>query len=444
MSYQVGRGSQAWAGFSQADHAMVHKDPVNFIVFKTLPLKQDVKFPEIPVLTPGMQEPINYRYEGLHSVSGSAQTPFYPEQSLSLLKGVLTGVTPTDLTGAWNHKFLGEDTVPNVPFCFTQFEDLSNMNLVGCYPTGVDIEMDKGNPVMLTYPIVGMHGFDQIGVAGTSTGQNAISFSSPIVLVVNVSDRIKLAVDGGSATEVIIPAASYSTAAALIAAINTAIEGTAGLTDKYKRPLVACFLNSASKIEFYSGTKGTGSSVAWTAGTDDAGTLLGRGTPVEAAGIATMSKPSESVIQPFINTQTTMTLDGVNIPGVDKAKISIKSGLDLHQIVGYFFPTLPIIKSRRSVTGTLDVAFTDVNWLVKHLANTTFALLFTLETGVIIGSTAYTYKATIRLNSCKSTKTPVPNVSGTGHITQSIEFKAYADAVYQDVEIDVVNSLATV
>ena len=449
MGYNVARGTAAWAGMAQSDSVLVHKDPTDFIVLKAMALKQDVKISPIPVLTPGMQEPINYRYEGMHAVTGNVQTPFYPEQALGLLKAFFGVETPTTLiSGAYSHKFTGQDTVLAVPLSFTQYEDLSCMNLLGCFPNSLEIDIDKGNPVELNYGIVGMHGFDQIGMAGKSIAGTAISFSSPIVLVLNTSDEIKLAVDGGTATQVQIAAGSYATATALATAINAAISGTATLLDGYKKPVVACFIDPVtSKVTFYSATKGATSSVVWTAGTNDAGTLLGHGTPVETVGAATNTKPTESTVQPFIATKATISLGNptlVEVPGIEKAKITIKNGLGLQEVVGYSFGNQPIITGRRAVTGSLDLVFTDPTWLTKYLANTTFTLHVELLTGVAIGSTAYNYQAEIYLHSCKATKIPLPVVSGQGPIKQTIEFQAFYDVTYQDVEIDLQNSLATI
>lgn len=532
----VGRGTQAWAGFSVADSPLVHKDPQTFIVQKTFGLKQDVKWNPIPVLTPGMQEPVGYRFEGMHSVAGNIQTPLYPEQTIALLKSafggatscatlvkvvitpwtsssslhfqvnsettiklstgdnvygdtctlvglfnaavgsvvtatlvdegspalglILTGSEPFSLTitaggggtgatqqalSGYTHTFKGQDSVPDVPLAFTLFEDLSCMNLVGCYPTSFDLEIDKGNPVQLNMTMVGMHGFDQKGTAGSSVGQNAITF--PVVLVAGVNDQIKLAVDGGSAVDVTIAADTYADAAALEDAINDAISGTASLLDTYRRALAACYVNSASKFVIYSGSKGTTSSVAWTAGTHDASADLSKGTPVEAAGAATNVKPSESAIQPFITTRATLKLggpNGVEIPGVEKVKISVNNGMGLLETIGYFFSHIPYINKRREVKVSVDMAFTDPTVLSKFLANTTISFYVLLETGVPIGATSDTYKAEIFLNYCKITKTPLPNVSGQSYIKQTIEAQAFADPTYQDVQINVVNSLPIV
>jgi hypothetical protein len=532
----VGRGTQAWAGFAVADSPLVHKDPQNFIVQKTFGLKQNVKWNPIPVLTPGMQEPVGYLFEGMHSVAGNVQTPLYPEQTMALLKSVFGGVaascimkakvvitidgssstmhlkvndeptisvnltaykdadtetlladvnaasgsvvtatyvddgdhalgiiltgsalfnavadanggsavTVTTMSG-YTHKLLGRDTVPNVPLAFTFYEDLSCMNLVGCYPTSFDLEIDKGNPVQLNMTMVGMHGFDQKGTAGSSVGQNAITF--PVVLVAGVNDQIKLAVDGGTAVDVTIAADSYANAAALEDAINDAIAGTASLLDTYRRALAACYVNTASKFVIYSGSKGTTSSVAWTAGTNDASADLSKGTPVEAAGAATNVKPSESAIQPFITTRAILKLggpNGVEIPGVEKVKISVNNGMGLLETIGFYFAHIPVINKRREVKVTFDMAFTDTSFLSKFLVNDTISLYMLLETGVAIGSTADKYKAEIFLNSCKILKTPLPNVSGQGYIKQTVEAQAFADPTYQDIELDVTNSQATV
>ena len=536
----VARGTQAWAGFAVSDNPLVHKDPQDFIVQKSFGLKQDVKWNPIPVLTPGMQEPINYRYEGMHSVAGNVQTPLYPEQSLALLEscfgnvvsGTMSGTlvvthsasaTSLDLTinkktgseamieifgfadivhdtealytainGAvgsvvtatyvdagdhslgliltgselftvsiyspspsqenatftpsegYTHQFLGQDTVPNVPLCFTLYEDISCMNLVGCYPTNFDIEIDKGNPVQITYGFVGMHGFDQKGTAGVCVGENSIGGNLPVVIVLNISDQIKLAIDGGTATEITIAAGSYATVDALAAAINTAIENTSALLDTYRRPMVVCIADPTKRVAFYSGSKGTSSSVAWTAGTNDASGLLGN-SQAGVAGSATNVKPSESTIQPFITTKARLFLggpSGVEIPGVEKMKISVNNGMGLLETIGFYFAHIPVIHKRREIKVTIDLAYTDTSILAKFLANTTIALYALLETGVAIGSTSDKYQAEIFLNSCKILKTPLPAVSGQDYIKQTIEAQAFADNTYQDIEIIVKNSRA--
>jgi hypothetical protein len=534
MAYTAGRGTAAWSGFAVSDHPFVHKDADTFLVQKSFGLKQDVKWNIIPVITPGMQEPLSYRVEGLHTVAGNVQVPFYPELALALLKGLLATVTETDVVlkqinvaitnddgshhitfqinsetpivldttgdisidtstlidlinfasgvvtasyfdvpnniikligsadfsltitpdstdtasqtlytnGAVTHKFIGSETVPNVYYSFQQYEDLSCMNLVGCVPNQLEIDIEKGNPIQLNYGFIGMHGFDQKGTQGKSTGQNAISF--PVTLVVSTSDQIKLAVDGGSAIEVTIPAAAYSTGETLSAAINTAIESTTTLLDTYRRPKVACYVNSANKLVFYSGTKGSASTVAWTAGTNDASTLLGKGTQTETAGAATNAvAPTGSSIQPFIATRAILKLAGVEVPGVEKIKIVANNGIVAQDVVGYSFSPQPVIGKRREIKITVDCVFTDPSWLAKFVANTTAQIEVDLETATPIVGT-HNYAGKIYLNACKVVSIPLPNVSGPGVIKQQLTLQAYEDVTHQDIEIDVTNNLATV
>ena len=108
--------------------------------------------------------------------------------------------------------------------------------------------------------------------AGTSVGAD-ISGSLPITITPDTNDDIKLAVDGGAAVEYMIAAAEYTTGDLLVAAINTAIADS-GATASW----------DTNHIVFTSDTVGSGSSVAVTAGTNDATADLGFSSPTETDG----------------------------------------------------------------------------------------------------------------------------------------------------------------
>jgi hypothetical protein len=540
----VGRGTQAWAGFSIQDDPLVHKDPQSFIVQKSFGLKQDVKWQPIPVLTPGMQEPIGYRFEGMHAVAGNAQTPLYPEQTIGLLKSVFgsvtsaylkvevvlttdnssqtinfkvnsettiplstTGVkaddtetllaainavttsvvtasyvdagdhslgiylhgteyftltitptgtsvaTQTAVAGSNAHKFLGQDTVPNVPLAFTFYEDLSQMNLVGCYPTSFDLEIDKGNPVQLTMAFAGMHGYDQKGSAPVH-GIHGDVGGGPLTFPRTTSGAyMTVIVNGGASVHVAIPDATYATAAALQQAINDAVAAMPALVDSYRRPICIFQIDSTTHypgtlpasptLYGYTDAKGSAKSINFTS----VGVFPGTTSDLDIAGSDTPTKPSESAIQPFIATKVRAFIGGktgTEIPGVEKLKISMNNGMGLLETIGFYFAHIPVIHKRRTVTVNLDLAYTDPTFLSKFLVNDTISIYALLETGVAIGSTGDTYKAEIYLNSCKITKIPLPNVSGQDYIKQTIEAQAFYDADHQDIEIQMVNSLASV
>jgi hypothetical protein len=353
----------------------------------------------------------------------------------------------------YTHKLVGRDTVPNVPLSFTFYEDLSCMNLVGCYPTSFDIQIDKGNPVQLTMAFAGMHGFDQKGTAAYE-GSGGDTGGGPLTFPVTLSGASITAYLVGGASTAAIPLTdgTYATMDDLIAMINERIAATPAACDAYRRPLFAAkgdmtrlyFGNPSPGIIFYSDAKGSG--VAWDT-INVSGIFPGTTTSWGvAAATDTNVKPSESTIQPFIATKVRLFLggpSGAEIPGVEKLKISVNNGMGLLETIGFYFAHIPVIHKRREVKIQFDMAFTDPTILAKFLANTTIALYVLLETGVAIGSTTDTYKAAIYLNNCKILKTPLPAVSGQEYIKQTVEAQAFADPTYQDIEIDVVNSLPT-
>ena len=298
----------------------------------------------------------------------------------------------------------------------------------------------------------GMHGYDQKGTAATS-GIHGDSEGGPLVFPVTTTNAtLNLTVGSDPQATVVIPDATYATAAALLAAINTAAEATDALLDEYRRPKCAFYIdttlqymgNTSPCIYAYTDGKGAAQTI------DLRSSNLFPGTTIQTPAIAgtdTAVKPSESLIQPFIATKVRAFLGGlggVEIPGVEKMKISVNNGMGLLETIGFYFAHIPVIHKRREVKITLDLAYTDPSFLSKFLVNTTIAFYVLLETGVTIAGTTGKYKAEIFLNTCKILKIPLPNVAGQDYIKQTIEAQTFYDSTYQDILMKVTNSLATV
>jgi hypothetical protein len=446
-----GRGFMGWLGLALADARRVAKDPTEYVLIKaTNALKHTVGFVDREITIPGAAEPDGLRVETSHDVSGSIVTELNPAVGLKLLAQVLQTETDTaNGTNAYDHVFKGADTFGGEGLAITEAIDggggiTSQFNNKGVYLGGVSLDITPHKPITATYQAMGLDAFDQVGTAGTSQGQNAVSL--PVTLVVSTSDQIKLNVSGGGATEVTIAAAVYTTAAALQTAINTAIAGVAALLDANNAPIVACHVDSSNKVNFYSAAKGIAASVAWTAGTHDAGTLLGRGTPVEAAGAATQSNPTPSLtVQPFIADNATVSFAGSTITA-EKVKLDIGLGLAKHDVLGLRYSDQFVLSKRREVKGEIDVLFSDASVYTKFINNTTFALQINLATNVTIptSSPAIPYAGVIILNICKINAAPKPAMAGPGPVKQKISFVAKNDPTYQDVYIKITNGSATV
>ena len=113
--------------------------------------------------------------------------------------------------------------------------------------------------------------------AGTSTGTGT-ALTATNTLTLNTSDQITLAVDGGTAVEITIAAQAGTTAAITLAAVNTAIEASS------LAGTVTASLSADDEIVFTSASTGSSSSVAVTAGTNDARTALGLNTTTAVQG----------------------------------------------------------------------------------------------------------------------------------------------------------------
>ena len=441
MGYPA-RGSELYVGYAPSDTKRVPKDPTLWMECLGIALEPDVAQIKREILRPTAVQYDSQVLLGARSVKGNIKTEFHPEQGMQLLNAILGNVTHNQLggTAAYKHTFTGSDTVPSAEG-FTIFEsmDIIEREFYGCFPTKLGLAFDIGKSVEATYDFIGKDVVSGVGTGGTSRGQNAITFT--VTLVLNTSDQIKLNVDGAGIVEITLTAGAYATSAALVTMINNAINSTSTLLNTMGDPKVACFVDANNKLNFYSATKGAASSVAWTAGTHDASTLLGKGTPVEAVGAATLPTPTYSALQPFIFHQATLLVDGSSVD-VEKLSLSIDIGLQAKNVLGQASLRDVLLGKNRVVTGSIDKWFEDETIINKFRALTSAALKIQLRSGVQVGATAYFYDCDIWLNNIRYGN-PFPKPSGTGPFKQSIPFTAYYDVTYKDVQIDITNSLTT-
>lgn len=430
-------GTNAFIGISESDHIGVPKDPSEYFDAITTGLKGDISPIDVKILRPGVYQDAAQKLQGLRSASGDIKMPFNPTGGIRILKHLLGAVTSTQqgATAAYKHRFLGADTFASESgLSIMVNKDLEAFHYFGMLVNTLTLSFEQGNPVQATYGFVGKDVSTGKGTAGTSTGQNAISF--PVTLVASTSDQIKLAVDGGTAVELTIPAAAYATGAALSAAINTVIAGTSALLDSSRNPEVACYVNSSNKLVFYTADKKSTASVAWTAGTHDAGTLLGRGTPVEAAGANALATPTFTTVLPFIFTQGIVKVDGVEIE-CEKLTLTINNGLIKKNVLGRD-SYVGANKGTRIVSGSFGKWFSETAIYEKFRANSDATIKLELRTGVEC-ATGYYYDCDIFMNKVRYGN-PEPTVPGNDPLKHDVPFTAYyADATYKDIAIDVTN-----
>lgn len=432
-------GSNSFIGYAESNSKQVHRDPTLYGDVTEISMKGEEDKITLNTLRPGRYQTASQILSGLRKVSGGFKYPFHPSDHVILLKHLLGTVSSAQqgATAAYKHSFKGADSLPQFGLSFTKNLDQMVAHYFGVYLNQLTLDFEVGREVQASLEVVGKDMLIGTGLHGTSTGQNAVSL--PVTLVVDTSDQIKLAIDGGSAVEVTITAGVYSTAAALAAAINTAIQGTAGLLDSYRNAKVACRLDSSNKIVFYSATKGAASAVAWTAGTNDAGTLLGRGTPVEAAGATALASPSYSSLNPFIFYHGAVIIDGVEAE-VEKLQLVINNNLQPKNVIGRN-SLVGVNGGARIVSGTITKWLTGSSVWTKFRNGSTATLKLELRTGVE-AATGYNYDCDIWLKDIRYGN-PEPGVTGPDPIKEEVPFTAfYYDATYQDILIELTN-LAT-
>jgi len=446
----IGRSSQGSFGYVKSGLMGVHRDPTKWIALKEAPsFTPEIVQIDTRLFTPGAYHQSLERLQGMFNCSGSFVMSLHPSEGIEFLKGVLGTVTSTELTGAgsgiYEHEFVGGDTVPMTEgFSLTIDYDLKTTYVSGAVVTSIELGAEVNGEVLATVNWIGKKwetGAD--GTSGTSQGQNAVSL--PVTFEVGVSDDFKLAIDGGAAVECTITAGAYSTAATLEAAINAAIKANATLKDSEGEPEVACYVDSANKVNFYTADKGVGASVAWTAGTHSATTLLGMGTPVEAAGTATLATPTYSAVQPYCATHLTVLQDSAAIC-VNSCKISIDAKLAARNCLGKKYLSEVKLDGKREVSLSFTKEYEDETQVDEWKANTDVAYEINLRTGTeIVAASGINYDADIFLKKCLINNSPTPVFNGAGSITQEITAVSfYYDATYKDIKIDVNNTLSSI
>lgn len=121
--------------------------------------------------------------------------------------------------------------------------------------------------------------YTDASTSGKSTG-SVILAAGGYTVTSGASDQLKLAVDGGTAAEITIPAGTYASASAFVTAVNTAINNAPALAGK-----VTAGLTSDGKLSFASAATGTSSGVTVTDGTHAGALGAYVGTATVTAGV---------------------------------------------------------------------------------------------------------------------------------------------------------------
>lgn len=446
----IGRSSQGSFGYVKSGLMGVHRDPTKWVALKEPPtFTPEIVQIDSRLFTPGAYHQSLERLRGMFNCSGSFVMALHPSEGIEFVKGVLGSVTSTELTGAglgiYEHEFVGVDTVPMPEgFALTVDYDLKTTYISGAVVTSIELGAEINGEVIVTVNWIGKKwetGAD--GTQGTSRCQNAVTL--PVTFVVGVSDDFKLAIDGGTPVECTIAAGAYSTAATLEAAINAAIKANTTLKDSEGEPEVACFVNSENKVNFYTADKGVAVSVSLTAGTHSASTLMGMGTPVEAAGTATLATPTYSAVQPFCATHLTVVQDSAEIC-VNTCKINIDAKLVARNCLGHKYLSEVKIDGKREISLSFTKEYENESQVDEWKANTDVAYEINLRTGTeIVAASGINYDADIYLKKCLINNTPTPVFNSAGSITQEISATSfYYDATYKDIKFDINNTMISI
>lgn len=444
----VARGFQGSLGYVKSGLLGVHRDPTKWIALKEPPtITPEITQIDSRLFNPGAYHLSDERLQGMFNYSGSFQMVLHPEEGVELLAGVLGSVSSSELTGAgsgiYQHTLTGSDSVPMAQgFSVTVNEDLAVKYIHGLVVTSVEISVElNGEAIATVNWIARKVETGAAGTSGTSQGEDALSFN--LTITEDSNDDFKLAVDGGTVYECTIAAGTYTTAADLQAAINTAILAQSSLQDSGGLPEVACYIDDNDKVNFYTSDKGTGASVAWTAGTNDAGTVLGRGTPVEAAGTASLATPSYSSVQPFTATQLTVKQDTTSICATS-CTLTIDAKIIARNCLGSKYMKEPIMEGKREVTIEIAKEYENNTAFEAWEANSNVEFELDLLTGTeIIASSGVNYELYVYLKKCRINNTPEPAFNGAGAMTQTINATSfYYDSTYKDIQMVVNNTIS--
>lgn len=436
------QGNKVFVGYSQSGILGVHRDPAFYVAAESFAFTPEITEINRELLVPGQAHESIELLKGMYKCSGSLVFDLHAQEGIHFLKGIFPAITSSLLgSGVYDHQFLGSNDVPMAEgFSLTCEMDLKVYYFSGVIVTSVEISGEIDNPSKITVNWIAKKWEKSDGTAGTSQGETAVSL--PVTLVASTSDQINLDIDSAGAVEVTIAAGTYNTAAELQAAINTALKGTVGLMDVDDVSEVACFVDSADKVNFYTADKGATASIAWTAGGNDAGTLLCRGVPVEAAGDAGIVAPSFSTVQPFIGHQIKVLQDGAEICA-EKTTVTIDAGLIGKNCLGHKFFKEPILEKKRLVNVTIEKDYQDEAAVDAWEANSNVEVEIQMDTNTIAGG-MYNYTLKIYLKRVKILNAPTP-VPALGVIKQTINGQAYKhDTDYLDCRVDVQNLLTEI
>lgn len=446
----VSRGSQGSFGYVQSGILGVHRDQTKWVALKEPPtIEPDITQIDTRTFTPGTYHQSIERLQGMFKWSGSFVMVFHPEEGIEFLKGIFPTITSTELTGAgsgiYSHNFLPSDSIPmTAGFSLTVNEDSKVKYISGAIVTTLEIGAEIDGEVTATVNWIAKKvETASAGTSGTSQGENAVSFSATIVA--DTSDDFKLAIDGGTAYECTIASGVYTTAATLEAAINAAIVAQSSLNDADGVPEVACYIDSNSKVNFYTADKGTAASVAWTAGSNDANTILGYGTPVESAGAAALATATYSSVAPFTAVDIQISQDSTDIC-ISSFTATFDMQLGPKNCLGHKYMKAVNIEGKRNFELTFAKDYENETQYDAWLANSDVEFKAELRTGTaIVALSGVNYDADMWFKKCRITNSPEPAFNGSGAMTQEVTATIfYEDATYSDASIDVNNTISSI
>lgn len=444
----VALGFNGSFGYAQSNLFGVHRDQTKWVALNEPPtFEPEIAQIDARLFTPGAYRKSIERLQGMFKCSGSFVMPLHPSEGVEFVKGVLGDVTSTELTGAgsgiYQHSFLGSNSVPMPKgFSLTIHEDIITKYISGVVVTSIEFGAEIDDVVTATVNWVGKKWETSAqGTAGTSQGGSAVSYD--VVITEDSNDDFKLAIDGGAAYECTIAAATYSTAATLEAAINAAILAQTSLNDSEGVSEVACFIDSNDKLNFYTADKGTGAQVTYTAGTNDATASIGMGTPVEAAGTATLATATFSEVAPFVSTDMTVSQEGVDIC-VQSFTATFDAGLVNRNCLGHKYSKAVEIEKSRDIMLTFTKEYEDETAYNAWIANTDIEFQAALRTNnEIVAASGIDYDGNLYFKKCRINNTPEPSFEGQGAMKQEISATSYDyDNTYQDGLFEVNNLMS--
>lgn len=151
-----------------------------------------------------------------------------------------------------------------------------------------------------------------------------------------------------------------------------------------------------------------------------------------------IGSPTFSTLDPLVFRQATIKFATVEKAYVSKLDLSLKNAIPFDKgVLGS--DTFPKIRTgKRTVDGTLNLAFDDSTEYDRFLAGTEFSFEASFV-GPQIEATGYYYTLRLLLNKCQYLRDTTPHISRRELVVLNAPFQAFRDSTYTEIQVELTN-----